>query len=734
MELLAPAGSYKALVAAIYAGANAVYLGMDKFNARAKADNFTKDNIKDVVSLCHLHNVKVYVTFNTLIKDSEFDSFEEEVRAAVDANVDAFLVTDLGTLSVFRKYNIPLHASTQMGIHNVEGAIIAKELGFTRVVLSREALKEDVKKIKALGLEVEYFVHGALCVAFSGSCLLSSFMSGDSGNRGLCKQPCRLCYHSTLSDKDKYYLSPSDQCFIDEIDELESWGVDSLKIEGRLKAPHYVGSVVKEYRDALDGRKNINYIDNLKRAYNRGSFTKGYNFDQTKDIMSIDVQGNIGKLVGTIKDCVNKTLIIDLEDKLALGDGVKIIYNGAEVGGFLIDNIEYAENLAKVKTINVYPKGAKVYVTLDNSQVKQYENIDLRLPVKFEFLANEGKSFYLKAISNGVELEKNYDEVQVAQKAPVSKETIIEKLSEVNEMGFRVEHIDGSVSSNAFIPMSKLKQIKREILNELKEKIINEYNMSKRLNGIPNIKINLPKNELKNTLFEIDKDVDFDIDLENVDLVVKINDYKQSNIKNWLIYNKIDKYLLKMPKILRSNDMDAFKNCIKNDPKIKGLVVENIAGIQICKEYDLACVFGAGMSILNSRYKDIFDVPFVQSQELSYKENLKGAYIYSYGYIELMHLTHCPVQLNTGCTCKDCKYNGDFAYINRNNEYKVVRNRVKHCYFALLSPKVLDLSSLNYKKVYISSSYIENFDNKVLSKDADTSDSAYLGHTYLPIK
>ena len=343
MELLAPAGSYKALVAAIYAGANAVYLGMDKFNARAKADNFNENNISDVVSLCHLHNVKVYVTFNTLIKDKEFESFEKEVKIAAAAGVDAFLVTDLGTLSIFKKYNVPLHASTQMGIHNYEGAKVAKELGFKRVVLSREALKEDVQKIKTLGIEVEYFVHGALCVAFSGACLLSSFMSGDSGNRGLCKQPCRLCYHSTLSDKDKYYLSPSDQCYIDELKELESWGVDSLKIEGRLKAPHYVGSVVKEYRDVLDGKKNKDYLENLKRAYNRGSFTKGYNFDQTKELMSIDVQGNIGEYIGDIKDISHKTLYINTEKRLSLGDGVKIVYNGAEVGGFLIDNIVYSQ-------------------------------------------------------------------------------------------------------------------------------------------------------------------------------------------------------------------------------------------------------------------------------------------------------------------------------------------------------------------------------------------------------
>ena len=431
MELLAPAGSYKSLIAAIYSGADAVYLGLDKFNARAKADNFNKENIKEIVDLCHIHNVKVYVTFNTLIKDNEFKEFAEEVDAAAKANVDAFLVTDLGTLSVFKKYNIPLHASTQMGIHNYEGAKLAKELGFSRVVLSREALKDDIKKIKTLGLEIEFFVHGALCVSFSGGCLLSSFMSGDSGNRGLCKQPCRLPYTSSLTGKDKYYLSPSDQCFIENLKLLEEWGVDSLKIEGRLKAPHYVGQVVREYRLALEGAKSPNYAELLRRAYNRGSFTKGYNFDTTKDLMSINVQGNIGEYVGVVKKRANSSLYLELEKELHLKDGVKVLYNGAEVGGFLVDNIKKEGEFYIVKTNKVYPEGSKLYVTLDNDMVERFENVDIRIPVKIEFFANEGKLFKITVKAYDTSITREFDLVQSATTAPISYETVVAKLSEV---------------------------------------------------------------------------------------------------------------------------------------------------------------------------------------------------------------------------------------------------------------------------------------------------------------
>ena len=204
MELLAPAGNPEALKAAIYSGANAVYFGLNKFNARINANNFNKGNVREYIELCHLHGVKAYITFNTIIKDNEFEEFEESVKVAAEAKADAFIVTDLGALSIFAKYDVPLHASTQMGIHNLDGAKFVEKLGFTRVVVSRETLFEDIKEIKEnTSLEVEYFVHGALCVSFSGGCLLSSFMTGTSGNRGLCKQPCRLCYKSSLSGENK---------------------------------------------------------------------------------------------------------------------------------------------------------------------------------------------------------------------------------------------------------------------------------------------------------------------------------------------------------------------------------------------------------------------------------------------------------------------------------------------------------------------------------------------------
>ena len=216
MELLAPAGNFESLYAAINAGCDAVYLGLDDFNARIKAENFNTTNIYDVVRYAHLRDVKVYVTVNIIIKDEEYSSLLRMIKETIKANVDAYIIQDLGVASFLKSHfpNICLHASTQMGIHNVQGAQVAKELGFTRIVLSRETKLEDIKEIKEkTNLEIEYFIQGALCVSFSGNCYLSSFKTLNSGNRGRCQQLCRLKYQAFNGDtfiNSGYLISPRD--------------------------------------------------------------------------------------------------------------------------------------------------------------------------------------------------------------------------------------------------------------------------------------------------------------------------------------------------------------------------------------------------------------------------------------------------------------------------------------------------------------------------------------------
>ena len=275
-ELLAPAGDFECLVAAVKGGADAVYIGGKMFSARAYAKNFDLDEIKKAVSYCHLHGVKLYVTMNILIFDNELDEALEFARGLYTAGVDALIVADLGLIALLRE-NLPdfeLHASTQMSVNNSVGADFAYDSGCTRVVLARELsgknMREVTEKCKA---ETEVFLHGALCVCHSGQCLFSSMIGGRSGNRGECAQPCRLPYNNG-----KYVLSLSDLSLADHIDELIDSGVASLKIEGRMKSPDYVYTVTSIYRLLLDERRCSTKAENkrLERIFSRGGFTDGY--------------------------------------------------------------------------------------------------------------------------------------------------------------------------------------------------------------------------------------------------------------------------------------------------------------------------------------------------------------------------------------------------------------------------------------------------------------------------
>ncbi len=275
-ELLAPAGSFECLLAAVEAGADAVYVGGKRFGARAYAKNFDIDELARGVAYCHLHGVKLYVTVNVLLEDGELFELIEYVAELYRIGVDAVIIADLGALSEIRKYvpNMELHASTQMSVHNTYGANKAAELGCSRVVLARELPLSDIEKITAeCEPEVEVFLHGALCVCHSGQCLFSSLVGGRSGNRGECAQPCRLPYNGG-----KYPLSLKDLSLSDHIKELVASGVSSLKIEGRMKSADYVYTVVSIYRRLLDEARDSAPAERerLRRAFSRDGFTDGY--------------------------------------------------------------------------------------------------------------------------------------------------------------------------------------------------------------------------------------------------------------------------------------------------------------------------------------------------------------------------------------------------------------------------------------------------------------------------
>ena len=285
MELLAPAGSMEALRAAVCNGADAVYLGADTFNARMNARNFSAADLQEAVVYCHVRGVKVHLTLNTLVLDREMPRAAELIRLAASCGVDAFIVQDLGMVSLCRQLalDVPIHASTQMSIHSLEGVMEAAALGCSRVVLARELPAEEIAHIcKRSPVEIEVFVHGALCMCYSGQCYLSSVIGRRSGNRGQCAQPCRLPYGYGRFESTRYPLSLKDNCLAGELDELRRMGVASIKIEGRMKRPEYVAIVTRAYRTVLNGGKLMpSDLQELETAFSRQGFTDGYFRGQT---------------------------------------------------------------------------------------------------------------------------------------------------------------------------------------------------------------------------------------------------------------------------------------------------------------------------------------------------------------------------------------------------------------------------------------------------------------------
>ena len=285
MELLAPAGSMEALRAAVCNGADAVYLGADTFNARINARNFSAADLQEAVVYCHVRGVKVHLTLNTLVLDREMPRAAELIRLAASCGVDAFIVQDLGMVSLCRQLapDVPIHASTQMSIHSLEGVMEAAALGCSRVVLARELPAEEIAHIcKRSPVEIEVFVHGALCMCYSGQCYLSSVIGRRSGNRGQCAQPCRLPYGYGRFESTRYPLSLKDNCLAGELDELRRMGVASIKIEGRMKRPEYVAIVTRAYRTVLNGGRLMpSDLQELETAFSRQGFTDGYFRGQT---------------------------------------------------------------------------------------------------------------------------------------------------------------------------------------------------------------------------------------------------------------------------------------------------------------------------------------------------------------------------------------------------------------------------------------------------------------------
>lgn len=510
MELLAPAGSSEALFAAVENGADAVYLGGKLFNARQLASNFDREELDKALQYAHIRGVKIYLTMNTLVSDAEM---EEALGYAGDAwrsGVDGIIVQDIGFAAALRRTipDIQLHASTQMTIYNSEGVRSVESMGFKRVVLARELSLDEISQINDNAvIETEVFIHGALCISYSGQCLMSSVIGGRSGNRGRCAQPCRLPYSLVRKggkeQKPSYLMSPKDLCLLSGLGELAAAGVSSLKIEGRMKSPEYVATVVRIYRKYLDiaqdnmekGRGTVIDIDeqdmhDLRQIFNRGGFTKGYFKGKTgRDMMCYEKPKNQGIYLGKViaSDRNRETLKLRLEDGLAIGDGIEVWNGEGKSPGTIITSIiregsnarraDRGEIVTAGSIQGYIPVGCSVYKTsdkkLNTSAAESFGGKPLkRIRLKAYAVLKSDRPFLLTVSDNDGNTATAEGSLlpEAAINRPVTPDRLKEQLGKTGSTPFELQDVEIELEENLSLPVSELNEVRRRALEELERK------------------------------------------------------------------------------------------------------------------------------------------------------------------------------------------------------------------------------------------------------------------------
>lgn len=502
LELLAPAGSYEALVAAVQNGCDALYLGGSKFGARAFANNFDDVQLKQAVQYAHRYGVRVFVTVNTLIKEAELDACMHYIQTLQDSDVDALILQDIGLFTYVHECfpDFELHASTQMHIHNSEGIYLLKEMGAARVVVPRETSIEEIAQYTKFGIDVEAFVQGALCVSYSGQCLLSAYTESRSGNRGECAQSCRMQYElikqrdhkkEMVQTKGAYLLSPKDLNTIAQVPQLIEAGIASFKIEGRMKRPEYVALMVSTYRKAidayLDGKKQTitpQALEDMEKIFNRG-FTSGHLFHAMgSSLMNINRPNHMGIVIGKVTGFHHDKVMITLTKELRQGDGIRILSTRGDEGftinriykqGLLVNHANAFDDIEIDKTFYV-EKGSCVVKTTDSIQLKQlqetYSSIHRRVPIHAAFSMHVDAYAELSLWDEeGCYVQQRSTIVcEKARTMPLDEERIQSQLQKTKDTPFDIFDIVFDIDNDGTLLIKELNQLRRDALEKFANK------------------------------------------------------------------------------------------------------------------------------------------------------------------------------------------------------------------------------------------------------------------------
>lgn len=708
-EVLSPAGTYEAVISALNAGCDAIYLGGQDFNARNSNQNFSNKEIEEIVELCAIYSVKVNLTVNTLIKDSEYNDLIRYLDKMYKIGINAFIIQDISLLSLIRsRYkDIKVHASTQMSAHSLLDVLHLKKLGFDRVVLARECSFDEIKTIKEnVDIELEVFVHGALCVSYSGQCLMSSLIGGRSGNRGRCAQPCRktLSLVDTSIDEsvmEGYLLSPKDISQVDNIDRLLEIGIDSIKIEGRMKSPAYVYKTTKVYRDKINSIVNNTEFDeksakkDLLTVFNRGgSHSKGYlDTHSSFDMMSIETPKASGTFLGIVTDYnkVTGKCVIKLQDDVVCGDGIEIWTKNKQHVGTNISKDGRASQSYLVKIDGKVNVGDKVYKSFNKKLTDTLKpkgtKLSRKIDVEGTFKCLIDKPFEFTVTYNNITITKYGDIVTENSDMPLSAEVIIEKLSKTGSTPFTLNIGEYEIGGFAFTQLKNINEIRRSMFEALEEEIcqsVKKFDV-----------LEYKKPKLKSH-FAYGENV-FSVYLENIHKLDEIIDCKferlyipfDNGLKTKIkpIINLCREYLkdiyIVLPtitstetEILIDGDIDELKKL-----GVNGFVVSNYGQMLMCQDSDL--ILNTNFNVLNKNsveylqsLDDVYSVSL--SQEATLEEIIKMENIDTevtiHGRAVVMETRACPIGI----------------YLSNKNDDKFCAKRNKTSNFVLRDKMKMD--------------------------------------------
>ena len=691
-EILAPAGSLNAFYAAMANGADAVYLGGKAFGARANASNFTLEEIKELIKYAHIRDKKVYVTVNTVLFEKEFFDALAFVQDLYLSDVDAIIIQDLGLAMVIREKfpDLALHASTQMNIHNISMAKIVQELGFKRIVLPREMNIDTIKEIKKqVAIELEVFVHGALCVSYSGNCYFSSFIGKRSGNRGQCAQPCRLPYR--LADQEKYWLSPKELYTIDNIKQLQALGITSFKIEGRMKRPEYVAQVVQSYRKAVNHEPfSITQEDRRLRTIFNRDWTKGFLFkEENKNFSNVEQQNHVGIIIGKVISTYQDKVNVKLLSPLTYGDSIRLV--GKVTDAVTINQMYVANRLVKeanandvvtIKTHMVGLEDAKVYLTTDKKQIDELANTYKNDPYKIDI---EGVCY----VEQGQVIFSITDQIHTVSqicldKPEVANSNQIEKIKE--QLGKTANTIfqfkDLQVRDNFFLPIKSINQLRRDALTSLENLRSIKY-PNRQVRELPEEKQN-HEEELVGIKVKVHNETQLQSAIRFPIKAIYVTDIALYNK-----YQEIPNVYYHLP---RNNQKSAQGKLITTD---LSLLSNNISSVytNVTNHFSVRQMekFGAktvGLSVELS-FNQIKDL--IQSYVHDYG-SVPSLEMMVYGRHELMTMAYCPLNKALG---KENKYCGECLksqyYLTDRLGYDFPLIRDEECNLILLNTKRLHL-------------------------------------------